>query len=150
MPLLPDGGVALVLSLRPWGLAVVRQAEERRRRVGSPKDPADELGTRPSSISAWADCSRCPAARPPSGACVVENLSANSLSALDQRPGIIEVALAPGKNGRGVEVMVRDKGRGMTPREQRRAFEVGYTTKRRGWGLGLALARRGVQEYHGG
>ena len=34
--------------------------------------------------------------------------------------------------------------------EQRRAFEPGYTTKRRGWGLGLALARRVVQDYHRG
>ena len=43
-----------------------------------------------------------------------------------------------------------DNGRGMTPGEQRRAFEPGYTTKRRGWGLGLALARRVVEDSHGG
>jgi len=46
--------------------------------------------------------------------------------------------------------VVKDNGRGMTPAEQRQAFEPGYTTKQRGWGLGLALARRVVQEYHGG
>ena len=40
--------------------------------------------------------------------------------------------------------------RGMTPAEQKHAFEPGYTTKRRGWGLGLALTRRVVEEYHGG
>ena len=45
---------------------------------------------------------------------------------------------------------MQDNGRGMSPAEQRRAFEPGYSTKRRGWGLGLALARRVVQEYHGG
>jgi signal transduction histidine kinase len=38
----------------------------------------------------------------------------------------------------------------MSPEERRRALEPGYTTKRRGWGLGLALARRVVREYHGG
>jgi signal transduction histidine kinase len=38
----------------------------------------------------------------------------------------------------------------MTAAEARRVFEPGYTTKRRGWGLGLALARRIVEEYHGG
>ena len=80
----------------------------------------------------------------------LENLLANALSALDKRPGVIEVSVAPRPEGRAVEVVVRDNGRGMTPREQRRAFEPGYTTRRRGWGLGLALARRVVQEYHGG
>src|SRR3990172_7538807 len=80
----------------------------------------------------------------------LENLISNAMSALDQQPGVIEVAVTPRKEGQGVEVVVRDNGRGMTPREQRRAFEPGYTTRRRGWGLGLALARRVVQEYHGG
>jgi signal transduction histidine kinase len=38
----------------------------------------------------------------------------------------------------------------MSREEQSRAFEPGYSTKRRGWGLGLALARRVVEEYHAG
>jgi signal transduction histidine kinase len=38
----------------------------------------------------------------------------------------------------------------MTLKERRHAFDPGYTTKRRGWGLGLALARRVVHEYHRG
>ena len=80
---------------------------------------------------------------------VIENLLSNAVSALDKRPGKIEVALSPGEGG-GVEIEVRDNGRGMNPTEQRRAFEPGYTTKRRGWGLGLALSRRVVEEYHGG
>jgi signal transduction histidine kinase len=50
----------------------------------------------------------------------------------------------------GAEITVKDNGRGMSAAEQRRAFEPGYTTKPRGWGLGLALARRVVEEYHGG
>ena len=63
---------------------------------------------------------------------------------------MIEVAVGPGRETGRIEVTVRDNGRGMTTQEQRRAFEPGYTTKRRGWGLGLALARRVVQDYHGG
>lgn len=79
----------------------------------------------------------------------IENLIANAITALDKRPGQIEVSVTP-REGGGAEIMVRDNGRGMTAREQRRAFEPGYTTKPRGWGLGLALARRVVEEYHGG
>jgi hypothetical protein len=80
----------------------------------------------------------------------LENLLSNAHSALDKRPGLIEVTVERRKESEAVEVVVRDNGRGMTPTEQRRAFEPGYTTKRRGWGLGLALARRVVQDYHGG
>jgi signal transduction histidine kinase len=46
--------------------------------------------------------------------------------------------------------VIQDNGRGMAPADQTHAFEPGFTTKRRGWGLGLALARRVVEEYHGG
>ena len=79
----------------------------------------------------------------------LENLLSNAISALDKRPGRIEVAVAPRPEG-GAEIVVRDNGRGMGATEQRRVFEPGYTTKPRGWGLGLALARRVVQDYHGG
>ncbi len=80
----------------------------------------------------------------------LENLLSNAHSALDKRPGLIEVTVERRAESETVEVLVRDNGRGMSPREQRRAFEPGYTTKPRGWGLGLALARRVVEDYHAG
>jgi two-component system, NtrC family, sensor histidine kinase KinB len=80
----------------------------------------------------------------------LENLIANALSAIDKRPGRIDVAIQPSGDGKAVEITVTDNGRGMTSREQGRAFTPGYSTKRRGWGLGLPLTRRVVQEYHGG
>ena len=80
----------------------------------------------------------------------LENLLSNAVSALDRTPGVIEVVVERRKENEAVEVRVTDNGRGMSPAEQKRAFEPGYTTKRRGWGLGLALARRVVEEYHGG
>ena len=80
----------------------------------------------------------------------IENLISNAIDALDKRPAQIRVTVQRRKETETVEVIVQDNGRGMTPAEQERAFEPGYTTKRRGWGLGLALARRVVQEYHGG
>lgn len=80
----------------------------------------------------------------------LENLLTNAVSALDKRPGLIEITVDRRKEKEAVEVTVTDNGRGMSAAEQQRAFDPGYTTKRRGWGLGLALARRVVQEYHGG
>jgi signal transduction histidine kinase len=47
-------------------------------------------------------------------------------------------------------VSVRDDGPGVTPEMQRQLFEPGATTKTGGWGIGLALARRIVEQQHGG
>jgi hypothetical protein len=80
----------------------------------------------------------------------VENLLSNAIDALDKRPGLISVTVERRKQTEAVEIVIQDNGRGMSPIDQRHAFEPGYTTKRRGWGLGLALARRVVEEYHGG
>ncbi len=80
----------------------------------------------------------------------VENLISNAVTAMDKEAGVIEVVVERRAETEEVEILVTDNGRGMTPQEQRRAFEPGYTTKRRGWGLGLALSRRVVEEYHAG
>ena len=80
----------------------------------------------------------------------IENLIANALSALDKRPGLVEIEVGLRPQTETVEITVRDNGRGMSREEQSRAFEPGFTTRSRGWGLGLALARRVVQDYHGG
>ncbi len=81
---------------------------------------------------------------------VVENLLRNAIDAIDKPKGTIVVRLAWKREARLVDLSVRDNGRGMSPDERRHAFDPGYSTKRRGWGLGLALARRVVHEYHGG
>jgi len=81
---------------------------------------------------------------------VLENLLSNALTALDKPQGLIEVSVDRRADTEEVVISVSDNGRGMTREEQSRAFEPGYSTKRRGWGLGLALARRVVEEYHAG
>jgi len=81
---------------------------------------------------------------------VLENLLSNALTALDKAHGVIEVVVERRAHTEEVEISVRDNGRGMSREEESRAFEPGYSTKRRGWGLGLALARRVVEEYHAG
>ena len=80
----------------------------------------------------------------------LENLMSNALTALDKPQGVIEIVVERRANTEEVEISVTDNGRGMGREEQRRAFEPGFSTKRRGWGLGLALARRVIEEYHAG
>jgi hypothetical protein len=81
---------------------------------------------------------------------VVENLLKNAIDATDKWSGRIEVTLDWDRARREVVLRVKDNGRGMSADERRHAFEPGFSTKRRGWGLGLALARRVIREYHQG
>jgi signal transduction histidine kinase len=81
---------------------------------------------------------------------VVENLLKNALDACDKPAGTIRVHVSWRREERLAALTVSDNGRGMTPEERRHAFDTGFTTKRRGWGLGLSLARRVVHEYHFG
>jgi len=80
----------------------------------------------------------------------IENLLSNALDAIERRPARIAVTVERRPQSEAVEIVVQDSGRGMAPADHKRVFEPGYTTKRRGWGLGLALARRVIEEYHGG
>ncbi len=81
---------------------------------------------------------------------VFENLIKNALDSLADKGGQIEIAAALSPDGGQVGFSITDTGRGIDPKAQRRIFNAGYTTKKRGWGLGLTLARRIVEEYHGG
>jgi signal transduction histidine kinase len=81
---------------------------------------------------------------------VVENLLKNALDAIDRDSGKIEVSVRRKPELECVEIEVRDNGRGMSVSEQKRIFQTGFSTKKRGWGLGLTLAKRIVEEYHGG
>jgi len=81
---------------------------------------------------------------------VIENLVKNSTEALPPGGGRIEIATEHSPKDGAVIVTFTDNGKGMTQAERRRVFVPGYSTKRKGWGLGLALARRIVEEYHKG
>src|ERR1044071_8100511 len=84
------------------------------------------------------------------GAGVLGSLLGSALAALDKPQGLIEVVVERRAETEEVEISVSDNGKGMSREEQRRVFDPGFSTKRRGWGLGLALARRVVEEYHAG
>ncbi len=80
----------------------------------------------------------------------IENLIKNALQAVDSQQGRIEIISAPTKDNKAVMIQVIDNGSGVPAAYARRLFRPGFTTKKRGWGLGLTLARRIVQEYHKG
>ena len=71
----------------------------------------------------------------------------NSLDAL-QGHGEISVKISATEST--VNISVSDTGKGIAKSNWKRIFEPGYTTKTRGWGLGLSLSRRVVEEYHRG
>ena len=81
---------------------------------------------------------------------VVENLLKNALDAMEGAAGPHRIAVTAHAEGGRVVVEVADTGRGMDRATARHVFRPGFSTKRRGWGLGLSLARRIVEAYHGG
>ncbi|MCM1033367.1 MAG: HAMP domain-containing histidine kinase [Odoribacter sp.] len=78
---------------------------------------------------------------------VMENLIKNAVDAMDGQ-GCITVTA--GTEGDKAYVEVRDTGKGIPRKNFKSVFQPGFTTKSRGWGLGLALAKRIVEQYHGG
>ena len=80
---------------------------------------------------------------------VLENLIKNGIDALPDDGGAIRVELADGANGAAL-IRVSDTGKGIPSQHRNRIFEAGYTTKSRGWGMGLALVKRIIVQYHGG
>jgi signal transduction histidine kinase len=79
---------------------------------------------------------------------VIENLLKNALDAMEGQPGKISIRLS--QAGGKTTIDVTDTGKGIDPRYHKEVFRPGYSTKKRGWGLGLTLAKRIIEEYHGG
>jgi len=80
---------------------------------------------------------------------VLENLIRNGIDALTDAKGTITLNLEDREDG-GVTLLVSDTGKGIPARVGNKVFEPGFTTKSRGWGMGLALVKRIVTQYHGG
>jgi signal transduction histidine kinase len=78
---------------------------------------------------------------------VIENLLKNALDAMEGR-GTITVQLREGE--KEVTIDVTDTGKGIARENIVRVFKPGFTTKKRGWGLGLSLSKRIVEQYHQG
>lgn len=81
----------------------------------------------------------------------IENLLKNAVDSIlkGEGDGMVVVRTSPAHPS-GVRIVVEDDGPGIPESIQNRIFDPGFTTKKRGWGLGLALAQRIVEDYHGG
>lgn len=109
-----------------------------RKRAGSKvtfdfaSDAADELDMRVS---------------PPLFDWVIENLLKNALDAMDGQGRIlVQINNQPAN----VYIDVTDNGKGISKVHRKKVFHPGFTTKKRGWGLGLTLTKRIIEQYHGG
>lgn len=78
---------------------------------------------------------------------VIENLYRNAIDAME---GQGELNISYGERGRWFYVDVSDTGKGIPSSKLKTVFQPGYTSKKRGWGLGLSLTRRIVENYHRG
>ncbi len=78
---------------------------------------------------------------------VIENLLRNALDAMDGE-GLIRAEVH--REHQMVHIDISDTGKGIPSSKTKLVFKPGFTTKKRGWGLGLSLARRIIEEYHGG
>ena len=79
---------------------------------------------------------------------VIENLLKNALDAIEVDEGLISMEVY--RQGGRINIDIQDNGKGIDRRQWRNIFRPGYSTKKRGWGLGLSLAKRIVEDYHGG
>ena len=80
----------------------------------------------------------------------LENLVRNALQAVDPKTGRVAIRTRVFPSRGELMIEVADNGKGITPAAARKIFRAGFTTKARGWGLGLTLVKRIVEEYHGG
>jgi signal transduction histidine kinase len=81
---------------------------------------------------------------------VIENLIKNAYEAIEGAEGSIQVNIHHETRREAVFIDVTDTGKGIALRKKNDVFRPGYSTKKRGWGLGLSLALRIIQEYHHG
>ncbi|MEN8193165.1 MAG: HAMP domain-containing sensor histidine kinase [Bacteroidota bacterium] len=79
---------------------------------------------------------------------VIENLIKNALDAIEKRKGSITFSI--NEDEKHIIIEVEDSGKGIDLKHRKDVFRPGYSTKKRGWGLGLSLSKRIIEDYHKG
>ena len=78
---------------------------------------------------------------------VIENLLKNALDAME---GKGEISIEIKEDSEEIFIDIKDTGKGISPSHLHQVFKPGFTTKKRGWGLGLSLSKRIIDQYHKG
>lgn len=78
---------------------------------------------------------------------VLENLLKNALDAMDGK-GSIQITMT--QENKQLNILVKDSGKGIPNSQWKKVFQPGFTTKKRGWGIGLSLSKRIIEQYHNG
>ena len=78
---------------------------------------------------------------------VIENLVKNSIDSMNSSGNII---ISIFNNNNEIKILVTDDGNGIPPKIQKKIFNSGFTSKKKGWGLGLSLSKRIINQYHNG
>lgn len=78
---------------------------------------------------------------------VIENISKNAVDAME---GEGKLNISVSQSGNMVNIDIKDTGKGIPSKKLKTIFQPGYSTKKRGWGLGLSLVKRIIKEYHKG
>jgi signal transduction histidine kinase len=78
---------------------------------------------------------------------VIENICKNAIDAMN---GVGSITMSVKSQGDSVLIDITDTGKGIPKSKLKTVFKPGYTTKKRGWGLGLSLAKRIIEDYHKG
>ena len=81
---------------------------------------------------------------------VIENLIRNAVDSIEVEAGLITISTSYHADEKTVHLSLEDNGKGIPREHVKHIFNPGFTTKKRGWGLGLSLCRRIVNEYHEG
>ena len=79
---------------------------------------------------------------------VIENLIKNAIDAIGSSKGKILISLLEKEDK--VNIEVADNGKGISTKNRKNIFKPGFSTKKRGWGLGLSLSKRIIEDYHKG
>jgi two-component system, sporulation sensor kinase D len=79
---------------------------------------------------------------------VLENIIKNAIDAIEKGQGIIDIEVKD--TLLTLEIKIKDNGKGIEAKDWQRVFEAGFSSKKRGWGLGLSLVKRIIEDHHNG